>query len=212
MTDSCVFCREMEGSRKTNFAILYPEFENRYLYKSDLLVAFPCIGQLTEGHFLIATKSHFNTFRRALSSSERLPQEVNKVLVKVHEMLNMNIEDSFIFEHGALNEEHGGCGIYHAHIHVIPNAAKVEPTDVFDFTETRFKKDIESALLSIVDSQPYVLAGDYREGFYVSTLEHALPSQTLRRNTAQVLGKKQWNWREAKREDSMIQLLKANAG
>lgn len=212
MMESCVFCREMEGSRKTNFATLYPEFENRYLYRSDSLVAFPCIGQLTEGHFLIATTTHFNTFRMALSSSERLSEELNTVLVKVHEMLNINIEDSFIFEHGALDEEHGGCGIYHAHIHVVPNAAKVRPIDVFNFTEISTRKDIESALLSAVEDRPYVLAGDYREGFYVSTLEHALPSQTLRRNTAKALGKREWNWREAKREDFMIQLLRANAG
>lgn len=102
MINDCVFCRELNGSRDTNFATRYPEIQSRIIYETESLVAFPCIGQLVKGHFLIVPKNHDCTLAQTHKRLNNLNQELTHLLREVHLILGFELNNSFIFEHGAL--------------------------------------------------------------------------------------------------------------
>jgi diadenosine tetraphosphate (Ap4A) HIT family hydrolase len=207
MQDNCVFCRELGGSRNTNFARLYPELASRILFETDSLVAFPCIGQLVEGHFLIVSKEHRSTLAEVACHNDTFVYELQTLIEVVHSRMGMPSVDSLLFEHGAIGSEDGGCGIYHAHLHVVPRAGHLQPSKIFDFKSDAASTSIESIFEQIPARTPYVLVGNMVRGMYAQSLVKPLASQTLRRNVAQALGVGAWDWRSAEREPLMLKLL-----
>lgn len=207
MPENCVFCREIKGSRKTNFAKRYPEIASRIIYETDSLIAFPCIGQLTKGHFLIVSREHDCTFKQVQSRLTLLSDELDELNKRVHERLGININSSLFFEHGALNPLSGGCGIYHAHLHAVPNVGNVHPKDIFNFEDEKLLCSIDSTLKSLPMNNSYVFAGSLKHGFYCRSIYSPLPSQTLRKNVAHALGLVEWDWRKTSREANMILTL-----
>jgi diadenosine tetraphosphate (Ap4A) HIT family hydrolase len=200
---NCVFCRELAGSRLTNFGSQYPELESRVICSTSSLVAFPCIGQLAPGHFLIIPRPHFCTFKDVQTSNSDVADEVTWLLEKVHARLGLNWQKSLIFEHGASQMAEGGCGIYHAHLHVLPQAEQVSHVEVYPFQLggwSRTLKDVWAGTLTV----PYVLAGTGESGFRSESLGRPLESQTLRKNVAKALRRDEWDWRKAHREDAMF--------
>ena len=87
----CVFCREIGGSRNTNFATRYPEISSRIVGETEHLVAFPCIGQLAKGHFLVAPKSHLTTFRDSMRLCPDLWTEFYELVQSVHGLLDIDL-------------------------------------------------------------------------------------------------------------------------
>ena len=206
MKDNCVFCRELIGRRDTNFARLYPEFSSRVIAETDDLVVFPCIGQLTPGHSLVVTKAHYSNFAQAFNSLPDLAIQLRRVIADVHELLDVKSDDTLYFEHGAITADHGGCGIYHAHLHLVPQAGSVKVGSVSGSDPTLFKSLID-AYSTIDGVMPYALIGAEQFGFGAEKLDVPLPSQTIRRKVASVLGCPVWDWREAGPEQGMIELL-----
>ncbi|WP_122517532.1 HIT family protein [Pseudomonas viridiflava] len=206
MEDNCVFCRELVGSRDTNFARLYPEFDSRIIAETKDLVVFPCIGQLTDGHSLVITKKHYSNFAQAFNSLPDLDIQLASVIADAHEVLAVNPDDSLYFEHGAINSDHGGCGIYHAHLHLVPKAGSVKVGSVSGFDPIIFNSLVD-AYTTIKGVMPYALIGTQKYGFGTEKLEFALPSQTIRRKVASALGSPVWDWRDAGQEQGMIELL-----
>ena len=100
MVNDCVFCRELNGSRDTNFAERYPEIKSRVIFETESLAAFPCIGQLVCGHFLIVPKSHDCTLAQTQKRLSNFNQELSLILREVHLILGFELNDSLIFEHG----------------------------------------------------------------------------------------------------------------
>lgn len=207
MKKNCVFCKEISGSKETNFAKRYPEITGRIIAETDFLVAFPCIGQLTENHFLIVTKKHYCTFCQAIYKVNNLFDEVDFILNEVHKKLGIELANSIIFEHGSLNSSMGGCGIYHAHIHVLPTIKSINPLDVFNFDNKTANDSLLAALSSLSVEDSYVLVGNSENGFYTSRLKEPLASQTLRKNIAGLLNLNDWDWRNTFRENTLPKML-----
>ncbi len=203
----CVFCRELAGSRDTNFSRRYPELSSRIVGKTASLVAFPCIGQLAAGHFLIVPKFHDTTFRETLRRTADLQLQIDSISKHVHSLLEADIHDSLYFEHGAGSAADGGCGIYHAHIHVVPNAGHINLAQHFPNEACSRSNSPNEALDSLRKEGPYILFGSPTQGFFCQSLEKALPSQTLRRLVANELQGTRWDWREAGREVGLFELV-----
>ena len=94
MINDCVFCRELNGSRDTNFATRYPEIQSRIIYETESLVAFPCIGQLVNGHFLVVPKNHDCTLAQTQKRLNNLNQELTHLLKEVHLVLGFELTHS----------------------------------------------------------------------------------------------------------------------
>ena len=207
----CVFCRELNGSRDTNFAKRYPEIPSRIVGESSSLAAFPCIGQLSPGHFLIVPKHHDATFRESAIRIPDLQLQIQALARHVHVLLDADERNSLYFEHGAGCVADGGCGIYHAHIHVIPNAGHIDVAQHFPAAYKSQSRHAYDAWTTMQSGGPYVLFGSSTQGFFVHHLDGALPSQTLRRVVASELNVKVWNWREVDREVEMLRVLQKAA-
>ncbi|EXE93042.1 Diadenosine tetraphosphate (Ap4A) hydrolase [Acinetobacter pittii] len=208
MINDCVFCRELNGSRDTNFAERYPEIKSRVIFETESLAAFPCIGQLVCGHFLIVPKSHDCTLAQTQKRLSNFEQELFLILREVHLILGFELNDSLIFEHGALGPNDGSCGIYHAHLHVLPSTSKIAAFELYNFQNKDPMRNLESLLKNIPIDKPYIFAGNMKEGFYHTLLEEPLPSQTLRKAIANQLNTEQWDWRKSQREESMLSTLR----
>ncbi len=206
---SCVFCRELDGSRDTNFAKRYPEISTRIVGESESLVAFPCIGQLSPGHFLVVPKHHDATFRDTKARVGDLQTQFQTVIRHVHMLVDADVHDSLYFEHGARVPDEGGCGIYHAHIHVVPNAGHLDLARHFPTEGSSRSRSVHEALAAVGSNLPYLLFGSASVGFYSRSLASALPSQTLRRLVAEHLKADAWDWRATDREAGMMSMLQA---
>lgn len=204
----CVFCRELAGSRQTNFADRYPELSSRIIGETQALVAFPCIGQISEGHFLIIPKSHVATMRDAAAAVIEFGRQLAEITAHVHSLLDVSPKDSLYFEHGAEFPGDGGCGIYHAHLHVVPNAGRVDLAQHFPQQSRKFHADVLSALSELNSVGSYFMFGSHNQGFVGQGLAEPLPSQTLRRLAAKELNSDSWDWREAGREAKVFDLVR----
>jgi diadenosine tetraphosphate (Ap4A) HIT family hydrolase len=201
--ESCVFCRENAARRDTNFARIYPEFEHRRIIEHEKYVIFPCIGQLAEAHSLIVPKRHVNTFGMVPRADLiELMDAINEFRSKY-----ASSKEVLIFEHGARDANHGGCGIYHAHLHLVPLDHCPDPNDLFAFERGTTERNLENALIKAGQFDQYVLVGSLEKGFEIQELLKPLPSQFLRRNLALLLGVSGWDWRGYHREQSLIDLL-----
>lgn len=207
MPTDCVFCRELQGSRETNFARLYPELRNRVIAETESFVAFPCIGQLVNGHFLIIPRDHDCTLAQTHCRLESADAELQALLLSAHKILGVRPRDSMLFEHGALAAHDGGCGIYHAHLHVLPNAGHIDGRSFIQSTSSFESGSLTRAYENIPQKQPYALVGSAMHGFKSWTLTEPLPSQTLRKKVAAALEISAWDWRKAGREVSLIKSL-----
>ena len=204
----CVFCRELDGSRETNFAKRYPELSTRIMGETESLVAFPCIGQIGPGHFLIVPKKHVATMRDAAAATVGFGSQLAAIVAHVHSLLDVDPEGSLYFEHGAECPADGGCGIYHAHLHVVPGTSHVDLSPNFPEQSQSSHPDISAALSAVASRGSYVMFGSSTNGFVGQDLTAPLPSQTLRRLVAQELKNDLWDWREVGREADLLDLVR----
>lgn len=204
---SCVFCRELTGAGETNFGRHYPELSSRIVGTTKNLQAFPCIGQLKEGHFLVVTKAHVPTFREAVFANPAIWEEFNELVREVHKLLDLQLDNSLFFEHGAKCEEQGGCGIYHAHIHIVPEASHVNLRKYFPSFVQNNSSLITEAYSNLSKDQAYVMYGSSVHEFCSHPISEPLPSQTLRKLVASELDVSTWDWRQVGREKSMLNIL-----
>lgn len=208
---SCVFCREQNESRNTNFAKLYPDLDSRNIIESDNLAIFPCIGQLTDKHCLIVTKRHFNTFAQASNSGKISSDEIQELILNFAKQYMSNTEHLLCFEHGALCEEVGGCGIYHAHIHLIPIKDKISISSLYNFSGAPMDS-LAASLAALDPNKSYIMAGLFDlNKIYIEERKIPLASQYLRKQLAGILNVDNWDWRLCKKQTSLVNMLINNA-
>ncbi|MEA3015340.1 MAG: hypothetical protein QOI38_62 [Sphingomonadales bacterium] len=193
MTD-CDFCRELEGSPGTRFHALYAGVaDTRIVIETCHFAALPTLGQLFSGSMLIIPKEHVETSARV---APHLRPELGCLLARVVETVRPYGSPVF-FEHGALSCTGGSCGIYHAHIHVMPLPAPVTPR-LFLGERARISNSLEGALAALSSSEQYLLFGRNTEVAYseVDQLDFQPPSQFFRRALAKRFHTAvPWDWR-----------------
>lgn len=114
---TCQFCNEIQGTTWTPFHDIYASiFPGRIVADHQHPVAFPTLGQLVPGSFLVAPKQHAQTFAH-LSSEFRI--ESLHLIKQLGERLQ-RYGHLFLFKHAAQAAFGGGCGMYHTHLRLIP--------------------------------------------------------------------------------------------
>lgn len=166
------------------------ELYNKILVETDNFIVTPSLGSLIPGWQLVIPKKHY------LNVSQIGAEEKAELLNLLEQQINIT-SSSFkkevaIFEHGAVNNGSlVGCGIDHAHIHIVP----------LDFNIGLAAKNIENTFAptlkhtSILDfyrnnenlnQKPYwVCATNYQNIYYTEEMSEA--SQFFRRVIADKL-------------------------
>lgn len=162
---------------------------NEILHEAPSFVVTPTVGALVEGWILIISKRHVPAMG-ALPEEELY--ELNELVPRIKWIMQSIYGSVAIFEHGpACEGTTFGCGVDHAHFHVIPLQVALTPlieeklespiiwenvTDIRDLSKIHLKK------LSYL----YILENDQSQGS-IARLNN-LPSQFTRRLIADFLG------------------------
>jgi len=143
---------------------------------------------------------------------DELPAELVVELRSIFETVNSVLSQAYgpcvFFEHGARGPIHGGCGIYHAHVHAVPLGEVPDPVDAlklrFPYRELARMDDLRrdgqefSAYLFYQDSNARIYRFD----------TGSLPSQYMRKLIADRQGNQDWDWRSAGCEERLFATIR----
>jgi diadenosine tetraphosphate (Ap4A) HIT family hydrolase len=160
-------------------------------------VAIPTLGHLFPGYLLLVPKFHAERFADLDPS---LSGEW-KSLVQSYDVFLQS--PTLVYEHGALGFSGGACGIYHAHIHIVPLPRGIHTNEIFGdrFDERRLfpLKGIE-ALNELRSSIEYLFTRDSFGEVIAATRKSAtepfFPSQFVRKRIVEIFNLSQpLDWR-----------------
>ena len=119
--DDCDFCIEFSGGSNDFFTTASKAPPRARLIKTfSRLILFPCLGQIMEGHLLLAPTYHSTSMLRLRSEDDESLHRVVDIIVDA--FLRHYKEPPLFFEHGDPTggvEVSGQC-IAHAHLHILP--------------------------------------------------------------------------------------------
>ena len=202
----CDFCSEFAGGHNNQFSKRYRGLlESRILHSTNHLRVFPTLGQLTEGHLLIAPLFHSESF--SILSAEAL-DEAERLVASFRRELTASYGASVIaFEHGIRSIEAGGCGISHAHMHVLPYT---DDGGITAALSAQFKLQGISRLHDIEATLPagysYLFYENNQAQRFVCHVK-SIPSQFMRKLTADHMLNPHWDWRERQVEQSLLETV-----
>lgn len=193
--DRCEFCLEIQGLPGTTFSHIYEAIlANRIIEDSSNFVALPTIGQLFKGSLLILPKLHFQTFAT-------IPGELRSEAMMFIDRIAARARiygNVFMFEHGAHSQSGGACGMYHAHIHLIPLPGILESNELMRLSGQR-TKDLNHAWSEVMSASEYLVIRDTSGSvvcFTNTASQRAFESQFVRRRLADHYKlDRPWDWR-----------------
>jgi len=182
---TCAYCSNILSTREK-----YPsEPWNKVFDETPCFVVAPTIGALVEGWVLIISKRHVPCMG-ALTREEL--GELEEVVVRIRGLTRSIYGSAVVFEHGpTCDGTTFGCGIDHAHFHVIPLQVPLSPLVERELGSSvvwnpiRHFKDLATIYQRKL-SYLYLLENDRTQGS-VACL-HDIPSQFMRRVIAGHLG------------------------
>jgi diadenosine tetraphosphate (Ap4A) HIT family hydrolase len=201
----CEFCDELVNPHFSRFGEIYGErYAHRIVAEGDGFLALPTIGQLFKGSLLVMPRGHFETI-------SELPISMIKALIPILELLESRIMPfgiPILFEHGAKCKTGAGCGIYHAHLHLVPVPGDIRCADVLPDMKW-VATTLFEAYDRVRDSEHYLLFRDITGQFAAieprdNPTSH-FHSQYFRRVLANHFGlKAPWDWRQYNRQETWL--------
>jgi diadenosine tetraphosphate (Ap4A) HIT family hydrolase len=190
----CCFCAELAQGKMPDEFVEKSGIVNRVISESENFVAVPSISPLSPGHVLVVSKQH-------ITSLSQLEQGAVGDLCAfadgLIEAVTANFRRPILFEHGVGRGKVGGCGVNHAHLHIVPLqegiGERVQSTlfNHFCFRETT---TLEDFLQKGDGINSYLIFGlDKHKMFYC--FDESVPSQFVRRILATETENRSWDWK-----------------
>lgn len=208
---ACDFC--LEGSGKfleTVAGRLYPELSHRTVGSFGSLFLVPSLGQLRVGHLLIIPVLHVTSFAGLVARRPEAAGELQGALAAVRRAYGSLI----VFEHGTCDAaDSGGCGISHAHMHVLPAdqaLTELPPLPASSWREVD-PDDLDALRAYPVSRSPYIYYCAPGGRAFVTSSRN-VSSQFVRRWLSSRLGLEEWDWRGFGRQDTFSLTLQSRIG
>lgn len=189
----CEFCDELVG-RPSTFSRLYSGvLSDRVVARAGSFVAFPTIGQIYPRYLLIVPEDHVENL------AGLVPERMSELARFVEQLTERVAAGSpwVAFEHGAAQATGGGCGIYHAHLHLVPLPRPIGIGEALPRITHRFPT-LAAALVASRAVPEYLLFGT-AEGYAtldISSNRQDFPSQYFRQLLVTALDASgPWDWR-----------------
>ena len=191
----CDFCAEMQSDKNTYFFSTYGSvLQNRIIYETENFFVYPTIGQIVEGYLLILPKEHYLSIGQM---PKKFITEVEQIKNFLYKQVSKMYMPPIFFEHGSVKEA-GGCGVYHAHIHVVPCNVSKEIIEVISKSYVLHQiKTMYELSQYIKQDKPYLYFEDNKKTRYVFEIDE-IPSQYIRRIFAELIFAKEWDWKTFK--------------
>jgi diadenosine tetraphosphate (Ap4A) HIT family hydrolase len=208
--NACEFCGEINDHKRTRFHGIYsPSLPTRIIRKTKDFVVFPTLGQLFTGSLLIVSKAHVE---RVSDIRKEIQSEMVCLLNDLKSSLKQ-FGNVLLFEHGAKSDSLGGCGIYHAHIHLVPLPAHVSSNELFKLTFLH-AESLMDAWHKVNASDEYLVVEDCYGNIDYTTADKSgvgFGSQYARRRlTEHFQLDHPWDWRAYKwAEPKLLQTLQS---
>ena len=204
LMNACEYCQEIRSPSESRFGSIYGGIiDSRVVLRTKTFIVMPTLGQIFKGSLLILPVAHIETL--AALSAEQLA-ELELLLAQVQAQCR-TIGHPVFLEHGSTQEAAGSCGIYHAHLHVVPLPTPIRSQELLPSEGPSFAR-LSDALLALVGTRHYLLAGDGNGVHVVDTalLAEAPGSQFFRRRLVSKFGvNRSWDWRCASEpEDDLL--------
>ncbi len=200
----CEFCDEFAGGSANSFAVQYGnEVVSRTVFEQGGFRALPSLGQLVPGYLLLVPIHHYRALADMSAEDLNTAETLKRGLT---DQMRDTYGNCLSFEHGARTPDAGGCGINHAHLHIVPFPAEKDPVEELI---RAFPVEEVSNLLELKRIQPgrsylyYESVRGKRYTFFPPTI----PSQYIRSLLAEAIGIHSWDWRQCGREERFLSTL-----
>jgi diadenosine tetraphosphate (Ap4A) HIT family hydrolase len=189
----CSFCSELaHGEMPATFHPHTP-VRHRLMDRNGLFALLPSVAPLAVGHLMLVPIEHVRSVAQ-LPAKERI--RVIGAAAKYAARLAHGHEAVALFEHGVGTELEGGCGVDHAHVHLVPTTraaiAEARRRILLDYRDAS-RYDLKSFLDATPASESYLWFGA-SDGPVSAVRTHEIPSQYLRRTLGELVGR-EWDWR-----------------
>ena len=169
---------------------------NEPLFESPNFIVLPSLGALVEGWLLLVPKKHFICMGALPDSVASEMHEMKNFLCSV---LQQYYGEICAFEHGPSRANlNVGCGVDHAHLHIVPVAFDLASAVTSFLPEDTFWSEagLEECRASFGRGEDYLYLEQPIGAGRIAT-HHAFESQLFRRAIAARIGAlTQFNWRE----------------
>lgn len=198
----CVLCRELNGSKETNFHAIYGDHLSRKLAETENFVLIPALGQLTTFQSMIVPKQHFISMKEAIKDFSEI-----QTLLDFYKTIFLSEEDEMMFfENGNSSALPSSC-IEHAHLNILPikfdfEKEKANFLDLND--ELLFHQSLQGIYNDIQYGQTYRLVGTIAVGFYAMYLQKKPESQFMRKKISKILNQEIWDWKHFGYQKSLL--------
>jgi diadenosine tetraphosphate (Ap4A) HIT family hydrolase len=211
---SCCFCDEILSGVMPKEYCQAAGRRCRVVHQERAFVVFPSLSPLHVGHLLVVPRIHVRSFVQLSACDFGCSTQLIRNLSGV---IEQRFGDALIWEHGIAVDSSGGCGVSHAHIHILPlGAEKLERVlaGLDRYFSMAASVSLEKLKGQLNNTNTYLFwqAGNHLGRVVVSD---AIPSQFMRKLVAQVLESTEWDWKETYNWDmfvSTIELLGTEGG
>ena len=183
------------------------------LYETDHFVVVPTVGALIEGWLLIVTKQPYLCMGAV---SEELLRELFILKDHVSSVLRQCYGEVSIFEHGPSKaRQKVGCGVDHAHLHVLPVEYSLTE-HVLAVTDTELDWQLVKSIHAVSKFSdagiPYLYV-EQTIGKACIASAWNVPSQLFRRVVADAIGlPKEFDWRNNPMESNVVSTVETLRG
>jgi diadenosine tetraphosphate (Ap4A) HIT family hydrolase len=202
--NDCEFCDEFAGGNANSFATRYgTDIPSRTLLDHGGFRILPSLGQIVPGYLLLVPICHYVALADMPIAELRTADVLRRDLA---DQMRHTYGDCLFFEHGVRTGEAGGCGISHAHLHIVPFPAKKDPVEDLCDAYTFEKLSNLTELKNIQPGKSYLYYESVRGVKYVF-YPSFVPSQHVRRLLAEALGLQTWDWHCFGKEEKFFETL-----
>lgn len=197
----CEYCAELASPYDNAFTALYGR--SRTASPEAGFVTMPTLGALFLDSVLVVPEEHIERF--ADLTGARVAQARQMIDAAKHRIADER--SIVVFEHGARRATGGACGIYHAHVHVVPVPTDVHYESLID--DSTPAADLTEAWQQVSPDEDYILVEDSMSRVALRRIapeERArFPSQHIRRQLADLFAlTAPWNWREYPQPEPLV--------
>ena len=196
LIEECCLCTEIGINQIPNIFARNCSLETRIVFSTDNFVALPSLAPLVEGHMLLLPKNHITSLAQLTSDQM---EEFKNLLKFVCRKINKLWSGPIIFEHGVGSGKTGGCGVTHAHLHLVPlssvNKVSLWSLIIQELDEFPFQATLFEILDRLDPKDSYLLIGEDLNRISCRVSD-TLPSQLMRKLVADTLLLPCWDWRE----------------
>lgn len=198
----CEFCSELNGDSKSRFCQYFRDvLDDRIILAAAEFVAVPSMGQIVPNSIMLLPRLHVERF------ADLAPIQLRDAERIVRQLVDVESCPIAVFEHGARSSTGGSCGIYHAHVHLVPMPTGVSVEDLADgLNESSAPFPELFANLSLSDEYLFLSDGLQRSWARRIQLgeQKLFPSQHFRRRLSLQAESPNWDWRRCRQPESSL--------